>query len=480
MTREVILSLCEESAEATARRFSAVPPGCARVEIRADRLRASDIAGLVARSPRPVLVAARRSEEGGQFDRSEPEREEILSAALAAGAWIDVEWGSAAAALAEGTAAERVVLSRHGDPCHLPSLLSVYQEMAGTRARHLKLVPRADRPSQGAAVRALLAHARQDGRALACFALGEAGTATRVLALAWGSWATYGSAERGMSTAEGQLPASTLLDVFGAPSLGEHTRLYGLVGAPLARSPSPAMHHAGYRALGLDACYLPFPTDDPDEVQAVVEAYGLAGFGVTIPLKEALASRCALADAVSSAAGAVNTITVGDQGWAGYNTDGPAARALLAGVLDLAGARALLLGAGGTAAGIGAALRAAGARVTVCGRTAERARALARRIGAAALPWAERASTEWDVLVQATPLGAQGEEVLPRASLQGQAVLDAAYGEGTTPLVADARARGLIAFTGSDLLVAQGALQFARLTGRDVAVNVLRRAAGVA
>jgi shikimate 5-dehydrogenase len=96
------------------------------------------------------------------------------------------------------------------------------------------------------------------------------------------------------------------------------------------------------------------------------------------------------------------------------------------------------------------------------------------------LPWAERASAEWDVLVQATPLGGEGEEVLPRAALQGQAVLDAAYGEGTTPLVADARARGLTAFTGRDLLAAQAALQFALLTGRQAAVEVLRRAAGVA
>ena len=118
-------------------------------------------------------------------------------------------------------------------------------------------------------MRDLLARARAGGRALACFAMGEAGVATRVLAPAWGSWATYGAAEPDAPTGDGQLPARVLLGVHAVASLSERTRLYGLMGQPIARSPSPAMHHAGYRALGLDACFLPFPTAEADEVNAL-------------------------------------------------------------------------------------------------------------------------------------------------------------------------------------------------------------------
>jgi 3-dehydroquinate dehydratase/shikimate dehydrogenase len=380
--------------------------------------------------------------------------------------------------MAEGEAADRVVLSKHDVPCRGDALLPLYREMARSRARHLKIVPRAARPSEGAAVRELLAQARAEERRLACFALGEAGTATRVLALSWGSWATYGAAEAGAETADGQLPARALLEVFDASALREDAALFGLVGTPIGRSPSPRMHQAGYRALGLQACYLPFPTGDLGEVQAVVQAYGLTGFGVTIPLKEALASRCRLADPVAARARAVNTVRVEGDHWQGFNTDGPAARALLEADVSLRGNEVLILGAGGTAAGVGAALQDAGARVTLCGRSPARAASLARRLGARAIPWEARARVPWDVLVQATPLGPGAEVVLPEDALRGRAVLDAAYGDAPTPLQAAARARGLEVVDGRELLAAQAALQFRRLTGLEVAVDLLQRAAG--
>ena len=191
-----------------------------------------------------------------------------------------------------------------------------------------------------------------------------------------------------------------------------------------------------------------------------------------------MARLCRLADPVAARAQAVNTVVVGPGGWEGFNTDGAAARALLELHVGLQGAEVLILGAGGTAAGIGAALQDAGARVTLCARSAARAAALAGRLNAATLPWEARAGASWEVLVQATPLGPGGEEVLPADALRGRAVLDAAYGEGPTPLMAAARARGLATVDGLELLTEQAALQFARLTGRQVAVDVLQRAAG--
>lgn len=474
---EVILSVAEADPAAVARRLAEVPPGCARVEIRADRLRSADLPGLIAASPRPVLVSARRPQDGGRFEGSEEERRALLLAALAAGAGIDVEWGSALAALAEGPEAGRVVLSHHGGPCREEAMTPVFQAMAGSRAWRLKLVPRASRPSEGVAVRDLLARARAGGRALACFAMGEAGVATRVLATAWGSWATYGAAEQGAPTGDGQLPARMLLEVHAVASLTERTRLFGLVGRPIDRSPSPAMHHAGYRALGLDACFLAFPTAEPGEVEAVVARFGLEGLAVTIPLKEAVAARCTEGDLLARTAGAVNTVRVEADRWRGFNTDGVGALRLVRRVLDPARRRILVLGAGGTAAGIGAALAAAGGAVAICGRTPSRAAALAARLRAEVVPWEGRAGARWDVLVQTTPLGREGEEVLPAAALSGSFVLDAAYGASRpTPLVAAAGARGIAVADGIDLLLAQATPQFRHLTGREIGPEVLAAA----
>jgi shikimate dehydrogenase len=104
--------------------------------------------------------------------------------------------------------------------------------------------------------------------------------------------------------------------------------------------------------------------------------------------------------------------------------------------------------------------------VTLYARSAERAAKAAQDLGVGAAPWENLPEASWDVLVQATPLGRNGEEFILRRHLNGRMVLDAAYGAEATPLVRAARKRGLAVADGYDLLAEQAALQFARLTGR--------------
>jgi shikimate 5-dehydrogenase len=108
-------------------------------------------------------------------------------------------------------------------------------------------------------------------------------------------------------------------------------------------------------------------------------------------------------------------------------------------------------------------------------RTRESARVAAAAVGAQASSLDELPSADWDILVQATPLGAHGERVLPRGRLRGTLVVDAIYGV-TTPLVRDARERGLESVDGYEMLVAQAVLQFNRMTGAAASENVMHRA----
>jgi shikimate 5-dehydrogenase len=117
-----------------------------------------------------------------------------------------------------------------------------------------------------------------------------------------------------------------------------------------------------------------------------------------------------------------------------------------------------------------------GASVTLFNRSINRGGLVARATGASHAPLGELAGASWDVLVQATPLGRNGEGVLPGLALTGRMVLDAAYGPVASPLVLDARRRGLAVADGYDLLAAQGALQFHRLTGRTVDASVFSAA----
>jgi shikimate 5-dehydrogenase len=124
------------------------------------------------------------------------------------------------------------------------------------------------------------------------------------------------------------------------------------------------------------------------------------------------------------------------------------------------------VGAGGTARAIAAALKDAGASVTLFNRSTPRGEETARAIGVASLPLDALPRAAWDLLVQATPLGRHGEEFLLRRHLGGRMVLDAAYGAEPTPLVRAARGRGLAVADGFDLMQEQAVLQFERLTGR--------------
>jgi 3-dehydroquinate dehydratase/shikimate dehydrogenase len=326
VSREVVHSVLEETPEAAARTLAAAPAASALIELRADHLRAGDVAGLVRRAGRAVIATVRTVEDGGRFDGSTEEKRAILHAALDAGAaFADIEWDGPLRDTAFGPHAARTILSHHGAPCDEPMLAALFGAMAGTKASRLKIVPRAERALDVRAVFNLLGRAKTERRDLCSFATGPSGSFSRIAALRWGSWGTYGASERGRETGDGQLPTRDMLEVYRVLELEDETRWLGLFGASIAGSPSPAIHAAGYRALSIDAVYVPIETADIEEAKAIAAWDGLlplGGFGVTIPLKEAAAARCARLD-ISAASGSANTIVCHPDGWEGFNTDAP-------------------------------------------------------------------------------------------------------------------------------------------------------------
>lgn len=465
----IVHSILESTAEGVLRELARAPSDVAYVEIRADRLRAPECAGLVAACAVPAIVTVREVSDGGGFTGSAAEKRAILEAALHAGAaFVDVEAEGSAADLAEGRWAPRAILSHHGGPCEREALTRRLDRMRSSRAARLKIVPEAGRAGEIAALPPLL---REAAGRLALFASGRAGAASRIFALAWGSWGTYGAVAPGRESAPGQLTTRSLVDVYRVLAIGPATRRFALVGTPVLESPSPAMHAAGFSALALDAVYVPLECDDLDDA-SVLDLHGLA---VTTPLKGAAFRRCARVDA-DSRSGAVNTVRIAGSEWAGHNTDVAAARRLLAPLLRTAGRRVAIAGAGDSARALGGMLAREGADVTLYARNVSRAEEAAAAVGARAASLDRLAGASWDVLVQATPLGRNGEGLLPAKSLTGAAVLDLAYGRAATPLVSDARARGLRVIDGHAFLLEQALLQFALLTGLQPPRGVMESA----
>ncbi|MCX7369009.1 MAG: shikimate dehydrogenase [Alphaproteobacteria bacterium] len=246
--------------------------------------------------------------------------------------------------------------------------------------------------------------------------------------------------------------------------LSGHARLAGVFGHPITHSRSPRLHGFWLQRYGIDGAYIPLgvaPSGFAAAVRALVDL-GFRGANVTIPHKLAAFEICDAVAPFARRAGAVNTLIFRDGRIEGSNTDGfgflESIREAAPGWRADAGP-AVLLGAGGAARAIAAALLDAGApRVTLVNRTAAKAEALARDLGGP-IHVADRPSLEdAALLVNTTSLGMQGQPGLEvdLAPLPASAVVaDIVYVPLETRLLAAARARGLVAVDGLGMLLHQ-------------------------
>jgi len=274
--------------------------------------------------------------------------------------------------------------------------------------------------------------------------------------------------------------------------LSGHARLAGILGWPVAHSRSPRLHGFWLERHGIDGAYVPLPVRPERFAEAVrsLVDLGFRGANVTIPHKEAAFAVCDEVAPFARRAGAVNTLVFREDGRIeGSNTDGygflESIREAVPGWRADRGP-AVLLGAGGSARAVAAALLEAGCpRVTLVNRTRARAEALAQALGGP-IDVAERAPLEEAALLVNTPsLGMQGQPPLAidLAPLPaGAVVADLVYVPLETPLIAAARARGLSAVGGLGMLLHQARPGFARWFGVDPQVDTALRefvAAGI-
>jgi shikimate dehydrogenase len=257
--------------------------------------------------------------------------------------------------------------------------------------------------------------------------------------------------------------------------------LCGIVLHPAAHTRSPAMHNAAYAALGLDAVFLAFdvPPSRLGEAIAGARALGVRQLAVSIPHKQTVLAHLDAVDDTARRIGAVNTLTLRDGRWVGSNTDWIGVARALERETSVAGRRAVVLGAGGTARAAIFALRERGAHVSVLNRNVERAEALVRELGAdAAGPLEQLARLDYEVLVNTTSVGLSSDaSPVPAAALRPEAVvLDAIYDPPETRMLRDAHARGARCVGGKWMLVEQAVEQIRLWSGKTVPPELLARA----
>jgi 3-dehydroquinate dehydratase/shikimate dehydrogenase len=446
------------------------------VELRLDSVADPSAAGALAGRRRPVIVTCRPQWEGGEFKGSEEERRTLLGDALALGAeYVDVEWRAGFTDLLSRTGGRRIVLSAHDFEAVPADVSEQARTMRGTGAEVIKLAAKANRLSDCLCLLELGSRMGRDG-SMVVIAMGDRGIASRVLSRRFGSAWTYAGTLDGV----GQLTPAMMLNQYHFRSISDSTDIYGLVGSPISHSVSPDMHNAAFRAARLDAVYIPLPAADPEDFVTFAKGIGLKGASVTIPFKVALFNHVDEAYAVARRIGAINTIRVIDGRWIGGNTDAAGfLQPLQERRVALHGMRTAILGAGGAARAVAAALAPGGAEVTMYARDRARGEQAATMVGTRLSRWPPSPGS-WDLLVNCTPIGMHphlDQTPLPAGQLTGRLVYDLVYNPPTTRLLQEAAAAGCATIGGLEMLVAQAHEQFHWWTGVRPPAGVMRTAA---
>ena len=438
------------------------------------------LARLTQNPPRAVLIATcRRREAGGRFRGTIARQLLHLADALRAGcSWYDLEIESAAKCppelldvlLGEG----RQLASAHFFSGPRGSWKRLESNLARSRPDAIKIAALCR--SLAESLRLLrLAQRRRD---LVAVPMGDPALPARVLALREGSALAYAPVEN--ETAPGQVSLHDMKNLYRADQLRRKTRIYGVIGNPISHSLSPQLQNAAFQARKMDAVYLPFLVTQLPDFLAAIEPLGIRGFSVTLPHKQNILRHLNDCDPMAAAIGAVNTVVVRGAGKLyGYNTDYVGVLRALERRMPLRGSRVLILGAGGAARAVAFALAQSGASVCISARRPEKARALARAVGAEAVPRVSIRREFFDAIVNATPVGMHprvARSPLEARELNCRLVFDLIYRPRVTRLLQLAARRGIETVSGLDMFLAQGAAQWEIWTGERAPVAPMRRA----
>ena len=454
-----------------------------------------ELSSLVGAARVPIVLTLRSAEQRGRISLSLDQRAQFWSLLRpdSENCWKDFELDLVQEY--QRRANERVdwsnAICSHHDFVGVPSdLEQIYERMAATPARILKIAVQADDATDCLPVFRLLERAQREGREMIAIAMGAAGIMTRILGPSRGSFLTYGSLDDESATAPGQLTARVLREVYRIDRIDRQTAIIGIIGKPVGHSLSPPIHNAAFAANGVNAVYIPFEVrDDVAFIRRMAHPrtreldWNLRGLSVTAPHKSTVMSDLDWIERSAKEIGAVNTIVVQDDDLHGYNTDAPGFIAPLRNTFgSLSGARCALIGAGGGARAALWALRREGADVTLFVRDPDKGKPVANEFGVDCLQLTGAQFDGFEIVINATPLGTHGdrEDETPATMEQLRGVrlaYDLVYNPIETRFLREARAAGCETLSGLEMLIAQAVEQFKLWTSDDPNAEIMRVAA---
>ena len=485
----------------------AAEAGADIVELRVDQFSdAKQLQELIAACPVPTIVTCRPHWEGGECRWSDEARFELIGDGVkGAATYVDVELKSLSnqpARWAARDARPGLIVSAHDFMNRPDRLYNILRDLAQSPGDVSKIVWMARTIRDNLEVFEILQNKTKPTIALC---MGEPGLISRVLAKKFGAFLSFASLHPAHATAPGQVTIADMKRLYRWDALGPATRVYGVIGSPVAHSMSPAVHNAGFEETKFDGVYLPLLVNEGYEsFKAFMESFvsfnalDLCGLSITIPHKENalryLQGIGAEVEPLAASIGAVNTIVID------RSTPRPSLRGFssdYAAILDsitsklaisrdaLADYRVAVLGAGGTGRTAVAALAHCGATVVVYNRTVERAQALAdefngNRGKVVAAKFEKLCDSRCQIYLNTTSVGMHPKvdhspiDVSPPKWTADTLVFDTVYNPMKTKLLGQAESAGAQTINGVEMFVRQAAAQFEAWTNKPAPIATMR------
>jgi 3-dehydroquinate dehydratase/shikimate dehydrogenase len=452
-------------------------------EIRGDLVTDLDLLTIRKVATKPLIFTARAASEGGKMKDDDPKRRAFLHEAVRRGYnYVDVEYRSGFFDIMTEKAGKGLIVSFHDITGTPQDLETLYDGMCKTGADIVKIAVSPRSMTDVGRLMELVRRHATSKTPLVAIALGPLGALTRIVGPKYGAPFIYASTGRGHEAAAGQIPAEEMDTIYNVKTINPQTKVYGLVGGDVLRSLSPAIHNRGFSEAGMDAVFVPIQTDSLSAFFQAFPHLGLSGFSVTRPYKVEMVGRMQAVDATVAQCGSVNTVVVHDTGQLhGTSTDGLGIVSPLRKRGEIKGKSVIILGAGGAARAAAVALEERGARVRMLARNREKAVQVGAEVGCAAGDLNVLLNTEWEILINATPVGGASlaeQTLVPKALLKkGATVFDMNYDPLETRLLREAAQAGCTVIGGFEMLLAQAAGQFEVWTGSAAPIEAMRSAA---
>jgi 3-dehydroquinate dehydratase/shikimate dehydrogenase len=433
-----------------------------------------------------AIGTCRRAVNGGKFKGSLAAQLTVLNKAHAAGCQIvDIELESALKTKPEVLARLRktagVIVSFH-DFRATRNLESTLEKMLKIPADFYKIVTTATTLSDNVTMMKFL-QAQSDKYAVIGLCMGEQGIISRVLSVRAGSVFTFGAVSAESKTAPGQVSARDLRSIYRIEQVDAATRIYGVAGDPIEQSLSPIIMNTALRRENVNGVYVALHAKTLKDLLYCVREIPLHGVSVTMPYKQAIVEHLDNTDAHTAKIGACNTVVRGQDGKLyGFNTDIVGVLRPLEQRITIEASKVLVIGAGGAARAAVFGLKERGAEVWILNRSAIRAQKLARQAKAKVIKRADVHKTQFDVIINATPVGMGNTKDCPlrEDEVQAKVVFDMVYDPVETRLLQIARSKGIAVVAGIEMFVHQAARQFEIWTGKPAPAGEMLRVVTIA